>query len=84
MQDNADLIKVYRKLSKMEQTKEVADLKEEIRENLYQNLRENFRQLTNLGLVIGFDELETEMLKTMDLLRSAKNYFTKHPPGSEE
>jgi site-specific DNA-adenine methylase len=65
---NTDLIKLYQQLEGMEQTNEVKLLKDQTRETLYQNLRTHFHELTKIGRVIGFDELQNELSKGKELL----------------
>lgn len=69
---NTDIIKIYLQLEDMEQTKEVAQIKNQIKETLYQNLRINFLELTNIGRVIGYDELQEELEKAIKLVKIQK------------
>lgn len=69
---NADILKLYKQLSDMEQTKEVQQLKNQIKETLYQNLRTNFLELSSIGRVIGYEELQEELKKAIDLLELQK------------
>lgn len=69
---NADILKLYKQLNDMEQTKEVKQLKNQIRETLYQNLRMHFLELTSIGRVIGYDELQDELRKAIDLIELQK------------
>lgn len=69
---NSDLLKLYKQLESMEQTKEVTLLRNQIKETLYQNLRMHFLELTGIGRVIGFDELQNELLKAIELLELQK------------
>lgn len=39
---NSDILKLYKQLESMEQTKEVVQLQSQIKETLYQNLRTHF------------------------------------------
>ncbi|MBL6448135.1 hypothetical protein JMN32_17585 [Fulvivirga sp. 29W222] len=56
----------------MEQTKEVLQLKNQIKETLYQNLRMHFLELSSIGRVIGYDELQLELKKANELLEMQK------------
>ncbi len=69
---NTDILKLYRQLEDMEQTKEVLQLRNQIKETLYQNLRMHFLELTSIGRVIGYDELQHELLKAVELIEMQK------------
>ena len=69
---NTDILKLYKQLDDMEQTKEVKLLKNQIKETLYQNLRIHFLELTNIGRVIGYDELKDELKKPIELVELQK------------
>lgn len=69
---NTDLLKLYRQLEDMEQTNEIVRLKNQVKETLYQNLRTHFFELTNIGRVIGFDELQHELKKAIELIEMQK------------
>ena len=69
---NTDILKLYRQLDDMEQTKEVKQLKNQIKETLYQNLRMHFLELTSIGRVIGYDELQEELKKAINLIELQK------------
>lgn len=69
---NTDILKLYKQLDDMEQTKEVNQLKNQIKETLYQNLRMHFLELTSIGRVIGYDELQNELKKAIDLIELQK------------
>jgi hypothetical protein len=70
---NTDILKLYKQLDDMEQSKEIVLLKNQIKETLYQNLRGHFLELTSIGRVIGFDELQKELKAAMDLIELQKN-----------
>ena len=55
-------------LEDMEQTKEVAQIKNQIKEALYQKLKENMVEFTAIGRVICYDELQEELEKTIEFL----------------
>ena len=69
---NTDILKLYKQLDDMEQTKEIALLKNQIKETLYQNLRIHFLELTSIGRVIGYNELQDELKKAIDLIELQK------------
>lgn len=69
---NNDSIKLYKQLDDMDQTKEVQQLKNQIKETLYQNLRMHFLELSSIGRVIGYDELQKELKKAIDLIELQK------------
>lgn len=69
---NSDILKLYKQLDDMEQTKEIVQLKNQIKETLYQNLRTHFLELTSIGRVIGYDELQEELQKAIELLELQK------------
>lgn len=67
-----DIIKPYKQLEEIEQTKEVKQIKGQTREPLYQNLKSHFLELTSIGRVIGYDELYEELKKAMHLIELQK------------
>jgi len=69
---NTDILKLYKQLDDMEQSKEIKQLKNQIKETLYQNLRMHFLELTSIGRVIGYDELQEELKKAIDLIELQK------------
>lgn len=69
---NNDILKLYKQLDDMDQTKEVQQLKNQIKETLYQNLRMHFLELSSIGRVIGYDELQEELKKAIDLIELQK------------
>ena len=69
---SSDILKLYKQLDDMEQTKEVQQLKNQIKETLYQNLRMHFLELSSIGRVIGYDELQEELKKAIDLIELQK------------
>lgn len=69
---NTDIIKLYKQLDDMGQTKEVTQIKNQIKETLYQNLRSHFLELTSIGRVIGYDELQEELRKAIELIEIQK------------
>lgn len=69
---NTDLLKIYRQLDDMNQTKEVIQIKNQVKENLYQQLKLHFLELTGIGRVIGYEELQNELKKGIELLEIEK------------
>ncbi|NOQ74909.1 MAG: hypothetical protein GQ574_23040 [Crocinitomix sp.] len=69
---NAELLKTYKQLEGMNQTEEVVQIKNQIKESLYQELRYHFLELSGIGRVIGYDELQNELSKAIDLLEIEK------------
>lgn len=69
---NTDILKLYKQLDDMDQTKEIKLLKNQIKETLYQNLRMHFLELTSIGRVIGYDELQHELKKAIELVEAQK------------
>lgn len=69
---NEDILKLYKQLEDMEQTKEVIQIKNQIKETLYRNLRMYFLELTSIGRVIGYGELQNELKKAIDLIEMQK------------
>ncbi|NDV15517.1 hypothetical protein GO009_05705 [Muricauda sp. TY007] len=69
---NSDILKLYKQLESMEQTKEVVQLQSQIKETLYQNLRTHFLEYVGIGRIIGYDELQEELKKALELLELQK------------
>ncbi|TMU50860.1 hypothetical protein [Flagellimonas algicola] len=69
---NAELLKTYKQLEGMPQTEEVVQIKNQIKESLYQQLRFHFLELSRIGQVIGYDELQSEQSKAIELLEIEK------------
>ena len=69
---NTELLKTYKQLGGMNQTEEVIQIKNHIKETLYQQLRYHFLELSGIGRVIGYDELQNEMVKAIELLEIEK------------
>ncbi len=57
----------------MNQTPEVVQIKNQIRESLYHELKIHFLELTGIGRVIGYDELQKELMKAIELLELQKD-----------
>ncbi len=71
--NNNDLISLYKQLEGMEQTKEIKQLQNQVRETLYQHLRANFIEMTNIARVIGYEDLQEEIKKANELIEQMKN-----------
>jgi len=69
---NTELLKTYKQLEGMNQTDEVVQIKNQIKESLYQQLRFHFLELSGIGRVIGYDELQSELAKAIELLEIEK------------
>ncbi len=69
---NAELLKTYKQLESMNQTEEVLQIKNQIKESLYQQLRYHFLELSGIGRVIGYEELQNELVKAIELLEIEK------------
>jgi len=69
---NSDILKLYKQLESMEQTKEVIQLQNQIKETLYENLRTHFLEYVSIGRIIGYDELQEELKKALELLELQK------------
>ncbi|PZF74407.1 hypothetical protein [Taibaiella soli] len=69
---NTDILMLYKQLEQMEPTKEIIQLKSQIKERLYQNLRMHFLELSSIGRVIGYDELQEELKKAIELIELQK------------
>ena len=69
---NSDILKLYKQLESIEQTKEVIQLQNQIKETLYQNLRTHFLEYVSIGRIIGYDELQEELKKALELLELQK------------
>lgn len=70
---SADLIKLYKQLDNMNQTPEVEQIRNQIQETLYQDLRSHLLQLTAIGRVIGYDELQKELEMATHLIGLQKD-----------
>ncbi len=70
---DTDLLRLYKQLDDMKQTEEVLHIKNQIKESLYQKLKMHFLELTGIGRVIGYEELQIELTKAIHLLEIEKN-----------
>lgn len=69
---DTDLITLYKQLDNMKQTEEVLQIKNQIKESLYQKLKLHFLELTGIGRVIGYEELQTELTKAIEFIEIEK------------
>ncbi len=69
---DTDLITLYKQLDDMKQTEEVLQIKNQIKESLYQKLKMHFLELSGIGRVIGYEELQTELKKTIEFIEMEK------------
>lgn len=69
---DTDLITLYKQLDDMKQTEEVLQIKNQIKESLYQKLKLHFLELTGIGRVIGYEELQTELAKAIEFIEIEK------------
>jgi hypothetical protein len=69
---STELLKTYKQLEGMNQTEEVVQIKNQIKETLYQQLRYHFLELSGIGRVIGYDELQNELVKAIELIEIEK------------
>jgi hypothetical protein len=69
---DTDLITLYRQLDDMKQTEEVLQIKNQIKESLYQKLKMHFLELTGIGRVIGYEELQIELKKAIEFIEIEK------------
>ncbi len=76
---NAELLKTYKQLEGMNQTEEVIQIKNQIKETLYQQLRYHFLELSGIGRVIGYDELQNELVKAIELIEIEKQRGNNAP-----
>ncbi len=70
---DTELLKLYKQLDDMNQTDEVVQIKNQIKESLYHQLKFHFLELTGIGRIIGYDELQRELIKAIELLEIEKN-----------
>lgn len=70
---NTELIVLYTQMDKMEQTKEIVQLKAHVRERLYQDFRHNMTGVIGLGRILGYDELLREFQEATQFLEKLKS-----------
>lgn len=69
---NNDIIKVYKQLEQMDETKDIKQLKEGIKETLYQNLRMHILEMASIGRVIGYAEVQEELKNAIKFVETQK------------
>lgn len=70
---SSDIIKVYKQLEQMEETKDIKQLKNGIKETLYQNLRMHILEMASIGRVIGYAEVQEELKNAIKLVELQKD-----------
>ncbi len=70
---NNDIIKVYKQLEQMDETKDIKQLKEGIKETLYQNLRMHILEMASIGRVIGYAEVQEELKNAIKFVETQKD-----------
>jgi CxxC motif-containing protein len=74
---NTELIKVYKSLEDLPQTKEVKQIKKNIEVSLYQTLRNNMLETSLIGDIIGYDKLRAELVDLIALVDLQKKQSKK-------
>jgi hypothetical protein len=69
---NTELVLMYKHLEDMEQTKEVLQMMKYVRERLYLELRENLLSSVGIGRIIGYDEMQSELIQAMNFIDKQK------------
>ena len=67
-----ELLKTYKLLEDSQQTEEVKQIKNQIKESLYHQLKSHFKEMFAIGQVIGYDEVQKEFSKAIDILEVEK------------
>ncbi|MGV3597107.1 MAG: hypothetical protein ACO1PI_04515 [Bacteroidota bacterium] len=70
---SADIIKIYKQLEQMDETKDIRQLKEGIKETLYQNLRLHILEMASIGRVIGYAEVQEELKNAIKFVETQKD-----------
>lgn len=60
-----ELLKTYKLLEESKQTKEVIQIKNQIKDSLHHQVKYHFKELMAIGQVIGYDEVEKEFTKAI-------------------
>lgn|GEM_PF-4817884 len=66
-----DLVRLYRELES-EQSPEVKRIRKNLEDKLNDKLREHFLELLEIGSVIGYNKLEAELSKAIELVDKLK------------
>lgn len=69
---NNDLAKLHRELSKLKQTSEVKSIRKNVEEKLGDQMRMHFLHLLDIGGIIGYENLEKELLKAAEMVGKLK------------
>jgi hypothetical protein len=69
---SSDLAQLYRELESEKQTPDVKKIRKNIHDKLSNKLREHFLELLEIGGIIGYGKLETELSKAADLVGKLK------------
>lgn len=60
-----ELVKTYKLLEASEQTQEVVQIKNQIKESLHHQLKTHFKEVFAIGHVIGLDSVQDEFTKAL-------------------
>ncbi|MCU0432027.1 MAG: hypothetical protein MUC87_01080 [Bacteroidia bacterium] len=69
---NTDLQNLYRELEEMPQSAEVKKLRKNIEKKLNDKLRMNFLEIIDMGAIVGFEQLEKQLLDAAGLVSRMK------------
>lgn len=69
---NMELLKTFKRLEESQQTAEVIQIKNQIKESLQHELKSHFNELFAIGKVIGYDEIKREFTKAIHTLEVEK------------
>lgn len=67
-----ELVKTYKLLEETKQTEEVIQIKNQIKESLHHQLKTHFKEVFAIGKVIGYDAVQDEFNKAIEVLESKK------------
>ena len=67
-----ELVKTYKLLEETKQTEEVIQIKNQIKESLHHQLKTHFKEVFAIGKVIGYDTVQDEFNKAIEVLESKK------------
>ena len=76
---DTELLKTYKQLEGMNQTEEVIQIKNQIKESLYQQLRYHFLELSGIGRVIVMMNFKMNSQKQLNYLK-LKNREVNNAP----
>lgn len=69
---NMELLKTFKLLEESQQTDEVIQIKNQIKESLQHELKSHFNELFAIGQVIGYDEVQKEFTEAIRALEVQK------------